>query len=152
MKQAVLVKLSPKWIDAYLQRFSDEVQAVLHVKGIGSERAYLVQRIKEEVPFFFVLLDQLSKEVMGAIEIRHPTHRSQLYCWINERWWGTGRFKSAMLQAAHFYFEKSGESTITACVDCENVRSYYALKKVGFLEKGIAQGPHGLQYEMILEK
>ncbi len=152
MKQTVLVKLSSEWVGAYLQIFSDVIQGILHVKETDSERGYLMECIEQGAPFFFMVLEQASNELIGAIEIRNPLHRSQLYCWINEKWWGTGCFKDAMHQAAQAYFEKSRESTITACVDHDNVCSYRALKKVGFIEKGTLQGPHGLQYEMVLEQ
>lgn len=38
----------------------------------------------------------------------------------------------------------------TANVDAENLRSYYALKKFGFIDAGVKNGPYGLQYRLIL--
>jgi hypothetical protein len=40
----------------------------------------------------------------------------------------------------------------TANVDVENLRSYYALKKFGFIDSGIKNGPYGMQYKLFLVK
>ncbi len=142
--------LSGEHIDSYLHHYSARVRAILHVTDSAQERFYLEQCI-HNASFFYIIALKKSVTTIGAIEIREPTYRSQLYCWLNENYWGNGYFQEAMPIVAAHYFKTTGHPTIHACVDYDNERSFYALKKVGFQEKKITAGPYGLQYELILK-
>jgi RimJ/RimL family protein N-acetyltransferase len=89
-----------------------------------------------------------SAVLIGALEIRDPACRSQLYCWINERWWGNGYFQQAVMLAAIHYFTQTNEQTISACIDIDNMRSYHAFIKAGFVTQRIRFN----QYEMLLSR
>ncbi len=142
--------LSSAHLDSYLKNYSCLVQRLLHVVDSVQERIYL-ETCLETASFFYIISPKKTMNVIGAIEIRRPTYRSQLYCWLNEDYWGKGYFQEAMQLLAWHYFKTTGNTTICACVDYTNERSFYALKKAGFQEKRITPGPYGLQYELLLK-
>ena len=150
-------------LDEYERIFTPLVQEVLHVSSAQAERIYIKERIDGTTFLFgvFCVLRQAQDEsverseniLIGALEIRNPsTSRGQLYCWLNEQFWGNGYFQKALHLAASFYFNHTHERYITAHVDCANLRSYRALKKAGFADAGYVMGPHGRQYELIYRR
>lgn len=106
------------------------------------------------------------EKLIGAIEIRDLTESDgQLYSWVNENYWGVGAYQEALALISQKYFQvcelcpdrftKNPEARCqyyTANVDVENLRSYFALKKFGFLDAGVKNGPYGLQYKLIFLK
>jgi len=148
--------LSDKYILDYLSAFSCTVQEMVRVADIGSEYCYLQERLvkqQDKKTVFYCVFDGLDKNCIGAIEIRDGIeHAGQLYCWLNEHYWGTGLFTRAMCLASHSYFVQSGAPFFTAHVDKNNKRSYYALKKCGFADQGIVKGPRGAQYQLVLRR
>lgn len=148
--RVVLYPLASEHIEVYLTNYSACVQKLLYVHDLFYERAYLQERLNDKDAFFYVIFAKLHHTFLGAIEIRTPFYRSQLYCWLNERYWGKGYFQEAMLLVAEQYFQASGEHCIMARIDCTNRRSFQALKKVGFEQIALVQGSYGPQYEMIL--
>ncbi len=144
--------LSKEHIPEYLYHFSPTIQALLRVNAISSERSYLEEQCQQSDLFFYVIKDGQTEDIIGAIEIRSATFRSQLYCWLNEHWWGKGYFQEAITLAVSVYFSQTGEQTISARIDCNNSRSLRALQKVGFHSYGIVEGPRGKQFELILCK
>src|SRR5579872_4418621 len=144
----ILNCLSREVIDAYLEKFSSTIQTLLHVSDVQSERQYLMARCAQQ-SFFYTITHREHGAVIGAIEIRNPGHISQLYCWINEQFWGCGYFKQALRLAVREYAAQTHEMMISACVDTTNARSLAALQAAGFKKKGTRNGPHGMQ--MVLE-
>lgn len=138
-----LIKLAYESIDSYLQNFSKKIQSLLHVQDPQSERCYLNARIEQNVKFFYVI--QCNEQTIGAIEIRDPGHTSQLYCWVNEQFWGTGCFQEAMGLVLREYKKQIDEEIISACIDEKNGRSVHALEKVGFKKIRARSGPFGKQ-------
>ena len=146
-----LYTLADNLVDQYLQSFSPLIQSILHVQDLKHEQEYLEDALqKTSKPFFYLIAHKDNQTIVGSIEIRDPGYRCQIYCWINEQYWGQGFFQEAMKLATHNYFEITDTQSITARVDVDNKRSYHALQKAGFVEIAKARGPHGLQYEMIL--
>lgn len=146
-----LYPLASIYLDSYITHYSLVVQKLLHVDNPDQELRYIQECLKAQDSFFYVIAHKATHTVIGAIEIRSPVYRSQLYCWLNEQYWGKGYFQEAMQLLAAYYFKVTGHKAIGACVDYGNERSFYALKKVGFQEKRITQGPYGLQYELVLK-
>lgn len=144
--------LSERHSAAYMDAFSESVRVPLHVQSIESEELYLKNRLAQKAPFFFAVIVKNTNQLIGAIEIRDACHRSQLYCWINEKWWGSGVFQNAMQLAAQCYFTQTNEAVISARVDYSNARSVHALEKVGFTVEGTAPGPREKQYALHLER
>jgi len=140
----------------YVQMFSPTVRHVLHVPGVENELAYLHERlskVRQGTTLFYCVFDNQGDKLIGAIEIRDQVeHQGQLYCWLNEQFWGNGRYQEALSLAAQTYFDTTQEHFFTARIDVSNQRSYHALRKCGFAQDGLHNGPYGRQYKLILRK
>lgn len=148
-----LALLSSDQIQAYLAMFSPIVQSLVHVSSLSAEQAYLLYRIGQRTfcPFFYTIIESFSGQLIGALDIRDPlTSVGQLYCWLNEQFWGKGYMQQAIALAAYNYFTQTHEPYFNAHVDVINLRSYFALKKAGFADYGFHDGPRGKQYNLIL--
>jgi RimJ/RimL family protein N-acetyltransferase len=151
----VLRKLHYRYIPLYLDAFVDEIKKTLHVSGRDTEYTYLLQRLSLvdiEQTFFFIIFHKQNNNCIGAIEIRGAEHLGQLYCWLHPSYWGRNYFQEAMMLASRIYFSITNALYFTARVDIDNIRSYKALKKIGFADYHCVNGPHGKQYELILRK
>lgn len=150
----LLELLKETHIEDYLSSFSRAVQSIVGVSDSFQEQDYLKERIEKQQigkTFFYCILDPEKKQCIGAIEIRDKQeYPGQLYCWLNEQYWGTGVFAYAMRAAAQDYFSHTDEPFFTAHVNKNNKRSYRALKKCGFADTGIYNGPWGKQYQLML--
>jgi len=155
-KLVVLKPLQKSFFSDYLKMFSPKVKELLHVSSQESELEYLEHRLqkqKEGKTFFYCIFDKKENKLIGAIEIRNPDETdSQLYSWLNEKYWGTGIYQEALELISREYFSQTEEKLYNANVDVTNVRSYYALKKHGFIDSGIKKGSFGNQYRLILRK
>lgn len=141
-------------LDEYERLFTPHVQESLYVSSSAIERIYIKERIAQhETGTTFLFGVFCDDYLIGALEIRSAlTSRGQLYCWLNEQFWGNGYFQTALDLAASFYFNHTNERYITAHVYCDNMRSYRALKKAGFADAGYTMGSHGKQFELIYRK
>lgn len=145
----------PSYIEYYFNNLSQAVCSVLHIVSADQEQDYLLNELEQQRKgntLIFALFSH-AHHFLGIIMIRSSEKsRGQLYCWIHERWWNFGYFGQGMQLAQQEYFSLTNDFFFTAHVDVSNVRSYYALKKNGFADLGICQGPYGLQYELIMRK
>jgi RimJ/RimL family protein N-acetyltransferase len=154
MLEGLLVILKPLQevhIAEYLSSFSTVVQQMLHVSDHACEHEYLKARMADDNNYFFCIFLQSTMRLIGAIDIRDQAYFSgQLYCWLNEQYWGVGVYQEALALASRAYFLQTHMRYMTARVDVYNERSYYALRKGGFAQARVVQGPYGKQYEMVL--
>lgn len=160
--------LDRSYFQDYANMFSAKVKEFLHVQHDESEIKYLETRL-ENHSFFYCIFLNTENKLIGAIEIRDLTESDgQLYSWVNENYWGSGAYQEALKLISKKYFETCNLKNIdavnvgcgsngnirckyyTANVDAENLRSYYALKKFGFIDSEIKNGPYGLQYKLLL--
>ena len=151
-----LRELREDFFSDYLAAFLERVQKLLHVQNIKSERDYLCTRLEKQKKgqtIFFCLFDSKTDRLIGALEIRDQIETSsQLYSWLHEDFWGTGRYQEVLRLAAQEYFIRTNKIFFSAHVDKKNKRSYFALKKNGFADFAIRNGPHGKQYQLIFRK
>ncbi len=151
-----LKELVEEYFDAYLKAFSEQVRRLLHVTDDECERSFLAHRLvqhKRREVFFFCIFDNEHNRLIGAIELRSPNDsRGQLGSWINEKYWGEGRYQEALELIVEAYFERTGVDVITAHVDVSNMRSYRALKKFGFIDVATIDGPSGKQYALVYKR
>jgi len=151
-----LQELDESLFEKYIAAFSPRVRRMLHVKHTTTELEYLKERLqkqKEGKTIFFCIFDQETERLIGALEIRGQQETaSQLYSWVHEDFWSTGRYQEALRLAAQEYFRKTKEQFFYAHVDATNKRSYFALKKNGFADIGTRSGPWGRQYQLVLRK
>jgi len=155
-KLVTLKPLHESFFPQYLKMFSPKVRDLLHVSSKDSEITYLEDRLKKQKKgetFFFCIFENKTNKLIGAIEIRNPKETdSQLYSWLNEKYWGTGIYQEALALLSKKYFTETDEKMYRAKVDISNLRSYKALKKHGFIDIGLKKGPHGKQYILVLPK
>lgn len=146
----VLKVLHEDFFNHYLTMFSEKIRSLLDVSSQESERLYLemqLEKVKTLDTFFLCVFEKGTCNLVGALEIRNQSYRSQLYNWMNEKYWGNGYYQEALFLGLTFYFEThQDENSVTARVDITNQRSYKALLKAGFKEIAIRKGPRGDQY------
>jgi len=155
-KAITLRELAEEYFDVYLGMFSESVRRLLHVSDDECERSFLAHRLaqheRREV-FFFCIFDNEQNRLIGAIELRNPNDsRGQLGSWINEKYWGDGRYQEALKLITDAYFERTGVLVVTAHVDMGNMRSYRALKKFGFIDIATIDGHYGKQYVLAYKR
>jgi RimJ/RimL family protein N-acetyltransferase len=143
-------------IGAYLALFSPMVQSALSVSSVAEEREYLIVHLAQQMhgmTFFYGIFLSDTQQLIGAIEIRDKNaYRGQLYCWVHEKYWGTGYFIQAMQRAAADYFGQTNARFFNALVSTSNKRSYKALKKCGFADSGFYSGLDGDSFELVLRR
>ncbi len=151
-----LKRLTRKFVPDYLSMFSECVAIKLHVPSVQNEAQYIADRLKRPNCadlFFYCIFENDSNQLIGALEIRDAEeYPGQLYTWLNQEFWGGNRFQEAMRLAVDYYFQKTNQPQIIAHVDVNNARSYRALKKAGFADIGMKNGPSGKQYVLLLRK
>lgn len=145
----ILRPLQKSFFSEYLQQLSLQVCRLLGLVEPQDELVYLERQLKKGNSFFFCIFTK-TNQLIGALEIRDTSYRSQLYNWIHEDFWGNGYYQEALSLALTSYFkERPQEKEVRALVDVTNKRSYYALLKAGFIEKGIIKGPREQQYILV---
>lgn len=155
-KLVTLKELSPDYFDEYIKMFSPRVKQLLHVSSNACERDYLKHCLVEHEArrqFFFCIFDNQENKLIGAVTLRSPQDTlGQVGSWINEQYWGGGRYQEALKLLIDAYFERSGVPVITAHVYVDNVRSYKAHKNFGFMDYAMTDGAYGKQYVLIYKR
>lgn len=153
-ERVTLRALRIDFFDAYQKVFSHTVQQLLHVSSIPGELEYLQHQINQHKAgnsFFYCMFTKNDNALIGAIAIRDvQCGAGLLYNWVNELYWGQGYYQEALALFVRYYFTVTHTTHFQAYVDMENKRSYYALKKFGFADSGMRNGPFGWQYELLL--
>lgn len=148
--------LQESLINPYLAMFSTKVQSLLHASCKQSEKQYLTNclaKINEEKTMFYCIFLKNCQQLIGALEIRDGVEfYGQLYCWLHQDYWGQGYMQQAITLTAISYFIHKKQNYFSAHVDITNKRSYYALKKTGFIDAGFFDGPFGKQYRLFYLK
>jgi RimJ/RimL family protein N-acetyltransferase len=145
----VLEPLSAQLVQEYLAMFSPTVRSFLHVTDLSCEKNYLYECMNQK-SLFYCIFNKTDSKLIGALEIRAPGSRGQLYGWLHETYWGNGWYQEAVRLATQVYFRQTTHMYIIAHVDVANVRSYHALRKAGFAPYGFLQGPYGKQHQLLL--
>jgi RimJ/RimL family protein N-acetyltransferase len=93
---------------------------------------------QERRMLLYCIFDNAENKLIGALEIREKNDRDpgQLGCWINEKYWGKGRFQEALDLISKTYFALTNAPDYIAHVRLWNKRSYNALKKYGLKDTG----------------
>lgn len=144
--------LTTHYFQEYLSMFSEQIRSILHVTDIAAEERYLYDQLdnmQKGYTLFFCIFDNKDNQLIGAIEIRNNA-QGQLYSWLNERYWGGGRYQEALKLSTAWYFLKTNAPFIIAHIDSTNKRSYHALRKFGCAHYGIRHGCYGKQYVLLV--
>lgn len=82
---------------------------------------------------FYCIFDNQANKLIGSVVIRTPDYpNGQLGAWLNENFWGGGRYQEALYLALKKYFESTAYDSIYAFVEVGNERSLKAHQKMGF--------------------
>lgn len=100
---------------------------------------YKQEQTQKRKALHYCIFDNKDKKLIGEVEIRNydPTDNGQFTCWVNENYWGGGRFREAAQLISKTYFRlKPSENHYIVHVRLWNKRSYLAHKKAGFKDLG----------------
>jgi RimJ/RimL family protein N-acetyltransferase len=144
-KIVTLKQLKEEYFIDYHNMFSNIVRKNLEFPE-HITLSYTINYLREEmrkshegIMLAYCIFDNKDRKLIGYIDIRdlNDDDPGQLGCWINELYWGGGRFQEALDLTSKTYFaNKPAEKQYIAHVRLWNTRSYYGLKKYGFKEIG----------------
>ncbi len=99
---------------------------------------YEMRREEKKEILQYCIFDNKDNKLIGALEIREKNDLDpgQFGCWVNERYWGGGRFQEAVALISKTYFALTDAPSYCAHVRLWNKRSYAALKRFGFKDVG----------------
>jgi RimJ/RimL family protein N-acetyltransferase len=98
-----------------------------------------LQKMKEGKMLQYAIYDNKDQILIGAIEIRelNDIDPGQEGVWINEKYWGGGRFQEALKLITKVYFKlHPNEKRYITHIRLWNKRSYLAHKKAGLKDVG----------------
>lgn len=139
-----LRKITPKHFRAYHDMFSDKVREMIEYpkkisfKFTKTLLRYDMKKVNEGTMIMYGIFDNNDQKLIGEIEIKDPNPKNpgQLSDWINENYWGGGRFQESLDIISKVYFKYKNTDKYTAHSRLWNKRSYYAHKKYGFKDAG----------------
>lgn len=146
-KKVTLKQLTEADFVDYHNMFSSTVRKNLEfpeVITLGYTIRYLHDEMKKSrngTMLQYCIFDNVDKKLIGSIEIRDKNERDpgQLGAWINEAYWGQGRYQEALDLITKTYFKlKPNEKNYLVYVRLWNKRSYQAHKKYGMKDIGYA--------------
>jgi RimJ/RimL family protein N-acetyltransferase len=137
-KLVTLKPLQEEFFEEYHHMFSSTVRKILGLvptcplqETVNFLKALMVD--KREL-MFYCIFDNKTGKLIGAVNIRTVDHpNGQLGAWMNENFWGQGRYQEALYLILKEYFESSDEDSIFVFVDTSNLRSLKAHQKFGFV-------------------
>ncbi len=142
-KVITLKKLEEKYIIDYHNAFSNIVRQNLEFpRFITLEYTirfiqYELRKMAEGKTLLYMIFDNKDDKLIGSVQIKEKNDYDpgQLACWVNEQYWGGGRFQEALELITKTYFQLHPEADhYIAHVRLWNKRSYHALKKFGLKE------------------
>ena len=98
-----------------------------------------MEKSKRGEQILYAIFDNKENKMIGAIEVREKNDYDpgQLGNWVNENYWGGGRYQEALKLMTQTYFKVHPEAkSYNAHVRLWNKRSYFGLKKFGFKDAG----------------
>ncbi len=136
--------ISLYYLNEYYSAFSPKVQRMLNISHADgtyeNTKKYLIKKNilqKNSEQLFYFIFDNFDKKLIGKIEIRNFNHKKgQLGVWINEKYWGNGRYQEALKLISNLYFSYTNNDYYTAQIHEFNLRSLFASIKYGFKFSG----------------
>ncbi|KKP29524.1 MAG: GCN5-related N-acetyltransferase [candidate division TM6 bacterium GW2011_GWF2_30_66] len=142
-QKITLKLLESKYFDEYHGMFSSTVRIILglpETATLEETRDFLSKTVEalnngenSKYKAFYCVFDNLDGKLIGALDIREPGCKDgQLGTWINENYWGSGRYQEVLNLGLKAYFRSNDIDTINAYVRVANIRSLKAHQKYGF--------------------
>lgn len=140
----------------YHNMFSDTVRKSLEFpKHISL--AYTIAFLRSEMKktargeqILYMIFDNKDNKLIGGVEIREENDDDpgNLGCWVNENYWGKGRFQEALRLINKEYFRlRPDRKNYIVFIRDWNKRSYHAFKKFGYEEVTRAAVKRGPMFE-----
>ncbi len=148
-----------KYYKEYHEMLSSTVKTFLEFpQNLTEEEIYNfledeIEQVKQNKMVLYFIFDKKTNKFIGSIEIKEKNEENpgQVSFWINEQFWGGGRFQEALDLITTLYFKYTHAAKYDAHVRIWNKRSYYALKKYGFKDVGIYKEKDPKENRYILE-
>ncbi len=137
-KLVTLKPLQEKFFEEYHRMFSPIVRQALGLPptcDMQETIKYLqVALVDKHHHMVYCIFENKTNKLIGGIVIRSKEHpNGQLGSWLNEHFWGSGRYQEALYLTLKKYFEETQDNSIFAFVTEENKRSLKAHQKFGFV-------------------
>jgi RimJ/RimL family protein N-acetyltransferase len=131
--------LDPMYFSEYHRMFSPVVRTILQLPEQATEQE-TIDFLSAQMTFmddpkrmFYCIFDNQTQKLIGAIEFRDKlAENGQLGAWLNEKFWGGGRYQEALALMLDYYCSWAGETIVNAIVKALNTRSLKAHQKAGF--------------------
>jgi len=138
-KLVTLKGLCRNYFQSYHAMFSPTIRETIGVpkeQTFEETEKFLQKRLTEMLDnaiLFYCIFDNAENKLIGSLELREPDFSNgQLGCWINENYWGGGRYQEALDLLLQEYFARSGRMSVNAFIKQKNIRSLKAHEKYGF--------------------
>ena len=157
-KKITLRVLDSQYFQEYHTTFSPIVRKAIGLsdRTLDQTKEFLATRVvalKIGKTLFYCIFDNIDKKLIGAIEIREPGYpEGQLGTWINENYWGEGRYQEALDLIIKVYFKIKNVDKVNAYVETFNIRSLKAHQKYGFKIVREFETGQKKYYEIIYKK
>lgn len=162
-QKVTLKLLEPKYFDEYHNMFSSVVRVILglpETSTVEETRCFLLKIFEglknsenSKYKVFYCIFDNEDKKLIGALEIREPGCKDgQLGTWINENYWGYGRYQEVLNLCLEAYFRSNDIGVINAYVRASNIRSLKAHQKYGFEIVGESKVNGNDCYEIVVSR
>jgi len=162
-KKITLRLLDQKYFEEYHTMFSPVVRVILGLPEIATleeTRDFLSKTVEtlrgeenSKYKAFYCIFDNVDKKLIGALEIREPGNiNGQLGTWVNENYWGGGRYQEALDLVLKAYFKAHEINSLNAYVRVANIRSLKAHQKYGFEIVGELEVKGNNCYEIVVTR
>lgn len=138
-KKITLKLLDESFFQEYHQQFSPTVRRAIGLQEyapLQETEVFLASRLtltRENKILNYCVFDNQDNVLIGDVELRMiPEVNGQLGAWINECYWGGGRYQEVLDLTLPYYFTCTKASSISIFVAVNNIRSLKAHQKYGF--------------------
>jgi len=155
-KKITLNRLCKNHFEQYHAMFSPKIKTIIKSlvsHNLENTASFLTDKLAEIVSgkiSIYCILDNKQDKLIGAIELRKPSNpNGQLGAWINENYWGGGRYQEVLDLLLKNYFRAKHTEVFKILVGVNNTRSIKAHEKYGFTVVGQVNLDCGKFYKMI---
>ncbi len=132
-----LKPLQEQFFEEYHRMFSPIVRQAIGLPPTSEphETADFLKAALEDPQhrMFYCIFDNQTNKLIGSVCIRTPNHpNGQLGAWVNENFWGGGRYQEALYLLLMQYFASTHNDSVNAFIEVNNKRSLKAHQKTGF--------------------
>lgn len=140
-KLVTLQSLKEEFFEEYHHMFSSTVRQAIGLSPVGELQdtvVFLTAAMSDpQHLMFYCVFDNKTNTLIGSVVVRCQGHQNgQLGAWLNEKFWGEGRYQDALFLVLKEYFKSETNDSISALIEISNKRSLRAHQKMGFVVVG----------------